>query len=25
MAAIIAYMQALGTMIKFEEGKDYRD
>ena len=25
MAAIISYLQVLGTMIKFEEGKDYRD
>ncbi|MBI4665427.1 MAG: cytochrome-c oxidase, cbb3-type subunit II [Nitrospinae bacterium] len=25
MRALVAYLQALGTMIKFEEGKDYRD
>ena len=25
MEALVAYLQVLGTMIKFEEGKDYRD
>lgn len=25
MEAMVAYLQALGNMIKFEEGKDYRD
>lgn len=25
MAAMISYLQVLGTMVKFEEGKDYRD
>ncbi len=25
MQALLAYLQGLGTMVKFEEGKDYRD
>jgi len=25
MEAVVAYLQVLGTMVKFEEGKDYRD
>ena len=25
MDAIIAYLQVLGTMVNFEEGKDYRE
>jgi len=25
LVALVAYLQSLGTMIKFEEGKDYRD
>jgi len=25
MVALVTYLQSLGTMIKFEEGKDYRD
>jgi cytochrome c oxidase cbb3-type subunit 2 len=25
MQALVAYLQVLGTMIKFEPGRDYRD
>jgi cytochrome c oxidase cbb3-type subunit 2 len=25
MDAMVAYLQVLGTMVKFEEGKDYRE
>jgi len=25
MEAIVAYLQVLGTMVNFQEGKDYRE
>jgi len=25
MDALVAYLQVLGTMVNFEEGKDYRE